>query len=136
MKRIGTTSLMLFCIWSLIFGQVPAWDWVNAIHSPNTEIATDMAADPLTGDVYLVGDWEDTLAATIPSGGSESTDFTATFGGVDGFVVKLDRNQKINNNNVVLTVQNQYGEMLPFFVIPIGGVPVYNPKIRMRVIER
>ncbi len=47
-----------------------------------------------------------------------------------------NRNQKINNNNVVLTVQNQYGEMLPFFVIPIGGVPVYNAKIRMRVIER
>ena len=47
-----------------------------------------------------------------------------------------NRNQRINNNNVVLTVQNQYGEMLPFFVIPIGGIPVYNPKIRMRVIER
>jgi len=47
-----------------------------------------------------------------------------------------NRNQKINNNNVVLTVQNQYGEMMPFFVIPIGGIPVYNAKIRMRVIER
>jgi len=47
-----------------------------------------------------------------------------------------NRNQRINNNNVVLTVQNQYGDMLPFFVIPIGGIPVYNPKIRMRVIER
>jgi len=47
-----------------------------------------------------------------------------------------NRNQKINNNNVVLTVQNQYGEMMPFFVIPIGGIPVYNARIRMRVIER
>ena len=47
-----------------------------------------------------------------------------------------NRNQRINNNNVVLTVQNQYGEMMPFFVIPIGGIPVYNPRIRMRVIER
>ena len=47
-----------------------------------------------------------------------------------------NRNQLINNNNVVLTVQNQYGEMMPFFVIPIGGIPVYNPRIRMRVIER
>ena len=42
MKRIGTTSLLLFCIWSLIFGQVPAWDWVNAIHSPDPEVATVM----------------------------------------------------------------------------------------------
>lgn len=47
-----------------------------------------------------------------------------------------NRNQLIRNNNVVLTVQNQYGDMLPFYVIPIGGIPVYNPKIRMRVIER
>ncbi|MCK4989420.1 MAG: hypothetical protein KAS29_03000, partial [Bacteroidales bacterium] len=47
-----------------------------------------------------------------------------------------NRTQRINNNNVVLTVQNQYGEMMPFFVIPIGGIPVYNPRIRMRVIER
>ena len=47
-----------------------------------------------------------------------------------------NRSRPINNNNVVLTVQNQYGEMMPFFVIPIGGIPVYNPKIRMRVLEK
>lgn len=47
-----------------------------------------------------------------------------------------NRSQRINNNNVVLTVQNQYGEMMPFFVVPIGGIPVYNPQIRMKVIER
>jgi len=39
---------------------------------------------------------------------------------------------QIKNNNVVVTVQNQYGISLPFFVIPIGGVPVYSPKIRMK----
>ena len=92
MKRIGTTSLLLFCIWSLIFGQIPDWDWVNALHSPDSEVATDLAANPITGDVYLVGEWNDSLAASIPAGGSESTDFTATFGRADGFVVKLDRN--------------------------------------------
>jgi hypothetical protein len=32
----------------------------------------------------------------------------------------------------VVGVRNQYGESLPFFVVPIGGVPVYSPKIRMR----
>ena len=47
-----------------------------------------------------------------------------------------NRSQLIRNNNVVLTVQNQYGEMMPFYVIPIGGIPVYNPRIRMRVIEK
>jgi hypothetical protein len=40
--------------------------------------------------------------------------------------------QIIRNNNVVVTVRNQYGISLPFFVIPIGGVPVYSPKIRMK----
>jgi hypothetical protein len=47
-----------------------------------------------------------------------------------------NRNQFVKNNNVVLKVENQYGEMLPFYVIPIGGIPVYKPKIQMRVIER
>lgn len=31
----------------------------------------------------------------------------------------------VKNNNVVITVENQYGELLPFFTIPIGGVPKY-----------
>jgi hypothetical protein len=42
---------------------------------------------------------------------------------------------KILNNNVVVVVRNQYGLSLPFFVIPIGGIPVYTPKIRMKGIQ-
>ena len=38
----------------------------------------------------------------------------------------------VRNNNVVVAVRNQYGASLPFVVIPIGGVPVYSPKIRMK----
>ena len=38
----------------------------------------------------------------------------------------------VRNNNVVVAVSNQYGDALPFYVIPIGGVPVYSPKIRMK----
>lgn len=41
----------------------------------------------------------------------------------------------IKNNNVAIIVRNQYGETLPFFVIPIGGIPVYTPKIRMESIN-
>ena len=47
-----------------------------------------------------------------------------------------NRSQLIRNNNVVVIVQNQYGESLPFFVIPIGGRPVYNPVMRMRAVEK
>jgi hypothetical protein len=48
--------------------------------------------------------------------------------------IQFIKNQtvQVRNNNVVVTVRNQYGESLPFFVIPIGGVPVYSPKIRMK----
>jgi hypothetical protein len=48
--------------------------------------------------------------------------------------IQFIKNQttQIKNNNVVVTVRNQYGISLPFYVIPIGGVPVYSPKIRMR----
>jgi hypothetical protein len=38
----------------------------------------------------------------------------------------------VKNNNVVVTVRNQYGVSMPFYVVPIGGIPVYTPKIRMK----
>lgn len=51
--------------------------------------------------------------------------------------VQFIKNQtmKVLNNNVVVVVRNQYGLTLPFFVIPIGGVPVYKPKIIMKEIK-
>ena len=39
---------------------------------------------------------------------------------------------QVRNNNVVIAILNQYGISLPFYVVPIGGVPVYSPKIRMK----
>ena len=45
---------------------------------------------------------------------------------------KKNKSVKIRNNNVVVAVRNQYGVSLPFYVVPIGGVPVYSPKIRMK----
>ncbi len=41
----------------------------------------------------------------------------------------------VNNNNVVFSVTNQYGELLPFFVVPIGGVPKYQPRLRTQGIR-
>jgi len=41
---------------------------------------------------------------------------------------RKNSNFKVNNNNVVFSVTNQYGELLPFYVVPIGGVPRYQPK--------
>jgi len=42
------------------------------------------------------------------------------------------RSPAVKNNNVVIYVTNQYGELLPFVTIPIGGVPKYKPKIGVR----
>ena len=38
------------------------------------------------------------------------------------------------NNNISFYITNQYGEALPFFVIPIGGVP--KPKSNAKVVPR
>ena len=48
--------------------------------------------------------------------------------------IQFIKNQSIQvrNNNVVVIVRNQYGISLPFYIIPLGGVPVYSPKIRMK----
>jgi len=48
--------------------------------------------------------------------------------------IQFIKNQsiQIKNNNVVVSVRNQYGISLPFYVVPIGGAPVYSPKIRMK----
>lgn len=41
-------------------------------------------------------------------------------------------NGAIRNNNVVFHVRNQYGELLPFYTAPIGGIPQYKPTINVR----
>jgi len=38
----------------------------------------------------------------------------------------------VRNNNVVINVRNQYNELLPFYVIPLGGVPQYKYNIGVR----
>ena len=38
----------------------------------------------------------------------------------------------VKNNNVVFLVRNQYGELLPFHTVPIGGIPQYKPSIVVR----
>ncbi len=47
-----------------------------------------------------------------------------------------NKSKLIKNNNVVIIVQNQYGASLPFYVIPIGGIPVYKPALKMKAVEK
>jgi hypothetical protein len=41
----------------------------------------------------------------------------------------IKKKPAITNNNVVINVRNQYGELMPFFTSPIGGVPKYKYRI-------
>ena len=42
----------------------------------------------------------------------------------------------VRNNNVVINVRNQRGDVLKFWSSPIGGVPRYNPGIQVRKVNR
>ncbi len=44
--------------------------------------------------------------------------------------------QVVNNNNVVFSIRNQYGELLPFYVVPIGGVPKFEGRITAKPIRK
>ncbi len=41
----------------------------------------------------------------------------------------------VKNNNVVVNVRNQFDEALPFYTIPIGGVPKYRGEVEFEPIE-
>jgi hypothetical protein len=41
----------------------------------------------------------------------------------------------VKNNNVVISLQNQRGDALKFFSSPIGGVPIYQPKLLIEKIK-
>lgn len=49
---------------------------------------------------------------------------------------KKDPKNLVNNNNVVFHVKNQYGEMLPFFTIPIGGVPRPQGEVSVKPVPK
>ena len=46
--------------------------------------------------------------------------------------IQFIKKKRIKNNNVVVYITNQYKELLPFFTIPIGGVPKYKYKIGVK----
>ena len=90
MKRIGFVYMLFLYTAALLNAQDPYWDWVKPFYSPDEERATSVASDPRTGEVYVAGEWRGDLMVAFPDGVTESTDFAATFGGIDGAVVKLD----------------------------------------------
>jgi len=70
---------------------------------------------PISGE----DDWRESTIPIEPEELRKSLDFQ--FHKKQGDLVK--------NNNVVVTLENQRGDALKFYSSPIGGVPVYQPKI-------
>ncbi len=42
------------------------------------------------------------------------------------------KQRPLKNNNVVIFIENQYGELMPFYSVPIGGVPKYKYSIGVK----
>ncbi len=42
------------------------------------------------------------------------------------------KSANIKNNNVVIFLENQYGELMPFYSVPIGGIPKYKYSIGIK----
>lgn len=42
----------------------------------------------------------------------------------------------VKNNNVVITLQNQRGDAVKFFSSPIGGVPFYQPRVKVEKVQK
>jgi len=49
--------------------------------------------------------------------------------------IQLIKIKKSLNNNVVFYITNQYGELLPFYTTPIGGIPKYPYNIKHKSFE-
>jgi hypothetical protein len=70
--------------------------------------------------------WEISKIAVEPGEVGSSLDFQ--------FHKKQD--YLIRNNNVVISLENQRGDNLKFFAAPIGGVPIYEPKVLVRKVPK
>jgi|GEM_PF-1039523 len=81
---------VLFFLVNNVFSQIPTWNWANDVHSGQDEVVTGTEIDPLTGDIYTVGYWEQNLSAFFPAGAFPSEIFSSTYGNEDGFVAKYD----------------------------------------------
>jgi hypothetical protein len=71
------------------------------------------------GQIFTVSDqdqWKQAEFTIKPEERNTSLDFQ--------FIKR--QNPPVKNNNVVVNVRNQYGELLRFYTAPIGGVPRYK----------
>jgi hypothetical protein len=45
--------------------------------------------------------------------------------------IQIIKNSDVKNNNIAFYITNQYGKTMPFYTIPIGGIPKFKYKIQV-----
>jgi hypothetical protein len=83
-----------------------------------------VAKNGLKVEVSGEGDWKSTVLPVVAEEKNTSFD------------IQFIKEKYIKNNNVVIYVTNQYGELLPFYVSPIGGIPKYKGKIKTTPVKK
>jgi hypothetical protein len=101
----------------VIFTQQRNFDWDN----DGTILVVSRYKQGIEVPISNENDWKDSKIPIEPQEIGSSLDFQ--FHKRQGDLVK--------NNNVVIITENQRGEALPFVASPIGGVPVYTPRIKV-----
>lgn len=98
------------------------FDWDN----DGTILVSSRHIQGLIAKHSYENDWNESVVTIDPQDIGGSLDF------------KFIRNPEswFKNNNVVITIENQYGDALPFYSSPIGGVPYYKGKINSKPIPK
>jgi len=85
-----------------------------------------VAKNGLSAKVSTEGNWETITLPIVAEEKNTSLDIQFL----------KNRALSIKNNNVVIYVTNQYEQMLPFYVSPIGGIPKFKGKIIVTPINK
>jgi hypothetical protein len=98
--------------------KISNFDWDNDGFLRIVSVARKGQIEPVSGD----DNWAEFEFKILPEEKNTSLDIQ---------MIKF-KDKPVINNNVVITVRNQYGELLPFYTIPIGGVPKYKYSIGVK----
>lgn len=105
----------------IVFIKQSNFDWDN----DGKILVVSKYKQGIEAPISTQNDWATSKIPIEPSEVNSSLDFQ--FHKRQGDLVK--------NNNVVVTLENQRGDALKFYSSPIGGVPVYQPKLNIMKIS-
>lgn len=109
----------------VVFVKQSNFDWDN----DGKILVTSRYKQGIEGDISGENEWKESRVGIDSREIGASLDFQ--------FHKRQGRPEDlVKNNNVVMTIENQYGEALPFYSSPIGGVPKYESKISVTKVPK